>query len=79
MKILNSDEIPKQLMIWLKDFKDKILKNITLTQVEKLAILRRQVDMEAQNIVRKVEREFEDYSEPNEVDELQDYLIPEDI
>ena len=27
MRILNGDEVPEQLMIWLKDIGDKILKN----------------------------------------------------
>ena len=39
MHLLNGDELPEQLMIWLKDLEDKILKNISLTTPAKLAIL----------------------------------------
>ena len=39
MRVLEGDETPKQLMIWLKDFKDKISKNVTLTAPAKFAIL----------------------------------------
>ena len=63
MNILSSNETPEQLMIYLKDFKDKILKNIMLTTPDKLGILRRLVHMEAQTIVSRVEGEFESYSE----------------
>ena len=65
--LLNGDEVPEQLMIWLKDLKDKIIKNTTLTAPAKLAILWRLVDMEAQSIVSKVEDDFEDYTEPEDV------------
>ena len=37
---------------------------------EKLAILRRLVDMEAQTIVSKVEDEFEDYANPEDIDSV---------
>ena len=39
MHLLIGDEVPEQLMIWLKDLKDKILKNTTLSLPAKLAIL----------------------------------------
>ena len=39
MHILMGDEVPEQLMIWLKDLEDKILKNTTLSLPTKLAIL----------------------------------------
>ena len=81
MHILNRDEVPEQLMIRLKDFEHKILKNTTLNAPEKLAILQRLVDMDAQIIVSKVEDEFENYINPADVKvkELQDYWIQEDI
>ena len=55
MHILNEDKVPEQLMIWLKDFKDKILNSTALTVPAKIVILQRLVDMEAQTIVSKVE------------------------
>ena len=39
MHLLNRDELPEEPMIWLKDFKDKILKSTALTAPAKLAIL----------------------------------------
>ena len=66
-------------MIWLKDFKDQILKNATLTTLEKLAIFWRLVNIEAQTIVSKVEDELENYSDPTDIEELQEYWIREDI
>ena len=30
MKVLEGDEVPEQFMIWLKDYEDKIIKNVTL-------------------------------------------------
>ena len=69
MHILNEDEVPEQFMIWQKDFEDKILKNTTLTTPEKLAILQRLVDMEAQTIVSKVIDKFKDYAKPTDIEE----------
>jgi len=63
----------------LKDLKDKIIKNATLSAQAKLAILRRLVNMESQLIVSKVEDDFEGYSEPEDVLELKDYKIREEI
>ena len=39
MHVLMGDEVPEQLMIWLKNLEDKILKNTTLSSPAKLAIL----------------------------------------
>ena len=39
MRVLNRNEMSEQLMIWLKDLRDKILKNAVLTEPKKLAIL----------------------------------------
>ena len=55
MKILSGTETPEQLMMYLKNFEDKIYKNIKLTAPEKFAILKRIVDKEAQTIVSEVE------------------------
>ena len=55
MRILNGDEMLEQLMIWLNDLKEQILKKIVLIEPEKLAILRRFVDMEAQTIMGNIE------------------------
>ena len=39
MRVLNGGEVPEQLMIWLKDLGDKILKNTILTEPRKLDFL----------------------------------------
>ena len=56
-----------------------ILKNTALTAPAKLAILQRLVNMEARLIVSKVEDDFEDYAELEDVLELKDYQIREEI
>ena len=58
INILNGNKTSEQLMIWLKDLEDKILKNTTLTAWEQLAILQLLVDIKAQTIASKVEGEF---------------------
>ena len=68
MHVLMGDEVPEQLMIWLKNLEDKILKNTTLSLPSKLAILWRLVDMEAQTIVSKTEEDFLCYAEPEDVE-----------
>ena len=80
MRVLNGDKMPEQLMIWLKDLGDKILKNAVLTEPEKLAILRRLVDMEAQTILSNVENDYKNnYSQPEDVNLLIDYRINEEV
>ena len=39
MKVQEGDEVPEQLMIWVKDLEDKVLKNEVLKAPGKLAIL----------------------------------------
>ena len=71
MRVLEGDEQPKQLMLWLKDYKDKILNNEVLKAPGKLAILRRLVDEEAQTILSTVENDYKHvYSEPDDVELL---------
>ena len=77
--LLNGDEVSKELMIWLKDLEDKILKNFVLTAPAKLAILQRLVNMEAQSIASKVESDCKGYIDPEDVSQLQDYRIREYI
>ena len=48
MKVLSGNETPEQLMMYLKNYEDKIYKNAVLTPLEKLAILKRIVDKEGQ-------------------------------
>lgn len=55
MNMLSGDQTPEQLMIYLKDFDDKIRKITALTAPEKLDILRPLVNMEEQKIVSRVE------------------------
>ena len=68
MNVLVGDETPEHLMIYLKNFEDKILKNTVLTAPEKFAILKRIVDKEVQTIVSDVEDNFGGYSEPEDID-----------
>ena len=80
MRVLEGDETPEQLMIWLKDFEDKILKNVTLIAPAKLAILRRLVDFEAQTILSTVENDYEKiYVETEVVNLLQGYKVRQEI
>ena len=68
MLVLEGDETPEQFMIWLKDYEDKIIKNVTLSAPAKLAILRRFVNYEAQMILSTVEHDYKsNYVEPNAV------------
>ena len=67
-------------MIWLKDYEDKIIKNVTLSAPAKLAILRRLVDFEAQTILSTVENDYKNiYVEPEAVPLLMDYKVQEEI
>ena len=40
MNVLEGDETPEQLMIWFKDFNDKIMLNLSLSAPAKLGFLR---------------------------------------
>ena len=40
-KVLSGNEAPEQLMMYLKNYEDKIYKNVVLTAPEKFAILKR--------------------------------------
>ena len=79
MKVLSGNETPEQLMMYLKNFEDKIYKNAVLTAQEKFAILKRIVDKEAQTIVSEVENDYEGYLDPEDVDEIKDYKIQVNI
>ena len=46
MNMLQGDELPEQLIIYMKIYKDKINKNIVLKAQEKLALLKQTVDKE---------------------------------
>ena len=47
MKVLSGNETPEQLMMYLKNYEDKIYKNTVLTSLDKLSILKRIVHKEA--------------------------------
>ena len=80
MRVIEGDEVPEQLMIWLKDLEDKILNNDVLRAPAKLAIVRRLVDFEAQTILSTVENDYKNvYSEPDDVELLTDYKIREEV
>ena len=75
MKVLSGNETPEQLMIYLKNYEDKIYKNAVLTAPEKLTILKRIVDKEAQTIVSEVESDYGKYVDPEDVDEIKDHKV----
>jgi hypothetical protein len=56
MYILQGDETPEQLMLWIKNYDNKI--NVSLAPAARLTFLRRIVDKEAQTIVSNVETAF---------------------
>ena len=51
MKVLSGNETPEQLIMYQKNYEDKMYKNTVLSAPEKLAVLKRIVDKEAQIIV----------------------------
>ena len=80
MRVLEGDEVPEQLMIWLEDYDDKIRNNVSLSAEAKLGFLKRLVASEAQSILSQVERDYKDnYSEPEHVSLLEDYKIQGEI
>ena len=80
MHVLEGDEQPELYMFWLKDYEDKIFANEVLRAPAKLAMMRRLVSGEAQTILSKVEKDYkENYSEPEDVELLNDYKIREEI
>ena len=80
MNVLEGDETPEQLMIWFKDYNDKIMLNISLSAPAKLAFLRRLVSFEAQTILNTVESDYKNlYVEPEDVSLSCDYKIQGEI
>ena len=77
MFILQGNETPEQLMIYLKNYNDKIYSNVPLTPLEKLAFLKRIIDKEAQTIVSNVEANFKGYTEVEDIDEIHHHQIRE--
>ena len=80
MKVLEGDEVPEQLMIWLKDLEDKVLKNEILKAPTKLAILQLLVAFEAQTILSTVENDYKNiYVEPEAFPLLTNYKVQGEI
>ena len=79
MFILQGNETPEQLMIYLKNYDEQIYNNVSLAPLEKLAFLKRIIDKEAQTIVSNVEANFKDYTEVEDVDEIHHHQIREEI
>ena len=75
MFILQGNETPEQLMIYLKNYDDKIYNSVSLTPLKKLAFLKRIVDKDAQTIVSNVEANFEGYTEVEDVDGIHHHHI----
>ena len=63
MYVLQRDKTSEQLMLWLKNYDDKIKKNSSLSPAEKQAFLKCNVDKGAQTIVSEVEQNFELFTE----------------
>ena len=80
MFVLQGDETPEQLMLWIKNFHDKIDNNASsLTPAARLTYLRRIVDKEAQTIVSNVETAFENYSNATDINLIEDQRIRDEI
>ena len=79
MFILLGNDTPELFMIYLKNYDDKIHKNLSLIALEKLADLKQIVDKEAQTILSKVEASFEVYSEPDDIEKIHNHRIRNDI
>ena len=77
MYILQGDETPEQLMLWIKNYNDKI--NVSLAPAARLTYLRRIVDKEAQTIVSNVETAFESYEDAEDIDKIADSRIRDEI
>ncbi|OEU11608.1 hypothetical protein FRACYDRAFT_244725 [Fragilariopsis cylindrus CCMP1102] len=77
MYILQGDETPEQLMLWIKNYNDKI--NVSFAPAARLTFLRRIVDKEAQPIVSNVETAFENYPDAEDIDLIEDQRIKDDI
>ena len=75
MFILNGNEIPKQLMIYLKSYEARITMNILLMPREKLAFLKRIVDKEVLTILKKVEDSFKSYAVPADIDKIHNHQV----
>ena len=73
MKGLSGNKTLEQLMMYLKNYEDKIYKNAVLTAPEKLAILKRIVDKEVQTIVSEVESDYDKYVDPEDVEEIKNH------
>ena len=75
MFILNGNETPEQLMIYLKSYEARITMNPLLTPLKKLAYLKQIVDKEALTILKKVEDSFIAYAVPADVDKIHNHRV----
>ena len=75
MFILNGNETPEQLMIYLKSYEARITMNPLLTPLEKFSYLKRIVDKEALTILKKVEDSFSAYALPADVDKIHNHKV----
>lgn len=72
---LQVDEIPEQLMLWLKNYGENINKNPLLESAEKWAMLNWIINKEAQPIMSKVEGNFKIYMDPECIDMISDHAV----
>ena len=75
MYVLQGDETPEQLVLWIKNYNDKIDSNVSLTPAARLTFLRRIVDKEAQTINSNVEAALESYTDVEDVESIEDQRI----
>lgn len=79
MYVLQGDETTEQLMLWIKNYNDKIDNIILLTPAARLTFFRSIVDKEAQTIVSNVEAAFESYSDADDATLIEDQRIRAEI
>ena len=58
--ILQGDGKSEQLMLWIKNYQNKIQKNILLSPTKNLAFFKQIIDKEAQNIVCRIRLQWFD-------------------
>ena len=66
-------------MIYLKNYKGKIYKNVVLIALENVAILKQIVYKEAQTIVSNIKENFKVYSGVDDIDKMKCHRIQQDI
>ena len=79
MVILKGTETPEQFMFWLKDYEDKILHNTRTTNVDRVNVLKRIVQKEAQVTVMNAVSLFDRATDKNDIDSFKNPKVREAI